>query len=73
MYTYFDFRTKKELKEAIARGDEIGVYQHNDLFGNTEKVQRGKHSVTLEGPHYPRPHRWYAQAEVVDGLVLKVR
>mgnify|MGYP003347318056 CR=1 FL=1 len=27
----------------------------------------------LEGPHYPEPHRWYAQVEVRDGVVIKVK
>lgn len=26
----------------------------------------------LEGPHYPKPHRWYAKVQVTDGVVTKV-
>ena len=29
--------------------------------------------VYLEGPHYPKPHRWYAQAELHDGCLVKVK
>ena len=26
-----------------------------------------------EGPHYPEPHRWYAEVEVRGGRVVRVR
>jgi|TARA_Y100000310_G_scaffold276791_1_gene294186 hypothetical protein len=29
--------------------------------------------VSLEGPHYPEPHRWYAQATLKDGIVVAVK
>ena len=73
MYTTINYKTKKALKDAIAAGTRVGVFQPNDLFGNTDKVQQGRHGVTLEGPHYPQPHRWYAQATVVDGVITEVR
>ena len=71
MYTTKNFRTKKELKEAVARGDKVTVYQPSaDLTG--AKVPRDG-AVFLEGPHYPEPHRWYAEATLKDGLVVKVK
>jgi hypothetical protein len=73
MYTDKDFNSKKELKEALEKSVTVRVYQPNDMFGITERISRGKHTVSLEGPHYPKPHKWYAQAEVVDGIVMKVR
>ncbi len=27
---------------------------------------------TVEGPHYPRPHTWYARVTVEQGIVIKV-
>jgi hypothetical protein len=27
----------------------------------------------FEGPHYPKPHRWYAQAVAKDGVIIKVK
>jgi len=34
MYTMKNYQTKKELKEAVARGDRVEVYQPNgDLYG----------------------------------------
>ncbi len=28
---------------------------------------------TVEGPHAPAPHKWYAAVTVKDGVVVKVR
>lgn len=67
MYTNINFKTKKALKEAVASGKAVSVYQP----GLGEIPNNG--TVFLEGPHYPEPHRWYAKAEVRDGLVVKVR
>ena len=56
MYTSFNFKTKKELKEAIKSGDRITVYQPGPYGGEAPK----EGEVSLEGPHYPEPHKWYA-------------
>lgn len=65
MYTSVNYQTKKALKEAVASGEPVTVYQPGGLFpGKTD----GK--VYLEGPHYPQPHRWYASAVVKDGVVV---
>ena len=69
MYTMTNFKTKKALKEAISAGKRVEVYQPNDMLG--ANTQNGK--VTLEGPHYPAPHTWYAQAELKDGAIVKVK
>lgn len=71
MYTIRNFKTKKALKEAVAAGNLIGVYQP----GGLDKVDYTKFSgiVTLEGPHYPEPHRWYANAIVENGFIVKVK
>ena len=70
MYTTKNFRTKKALKEAVASGEKVTVYQPNgDMFGK-EPPKNG--TVSIEGPHYPEPHRWYAQVTLTDGVVTKV-
>lgn len=66
-YTRTNFKTKKELKAAIAAGEKITIYEPSPF---TQAVKNG--SVTLEGPHYPKPHMWYATAEVKDGYIIKV-
>lgn len=74
MYTTQNFRTKKALKEAVAAGQRVTVFQPNDLVGKTSQVAReAKTTVYLEGPHYPAPHTWYAEAVTEYGVVKKVK
>ena len=68
-YTTHNFKTKKELKEAIATGRDVRAYNPGlgiDLGNYTGRI-------ALEGPHYPKPHSWYAEAEMKEGKVIKVR
>lgn len=67
-YTRTNYKTKKALREAVARGEEVRVFQPGP-FG--PGVPDG--TCTLEGPHYPAPHSWYAQATVKDGKIVKVK
>ena len=69
MYTYENFKTKKALKEAVANGEKIAIYQPGPFGG--EDPKDGKFCV--EGPHYPEPHKWYAEVEIKDGYIVKVR
>lgn len=69
MYTSKNFKTKKALKEAVAKGERITVYQPNNMF-NVQPPENGR--VTLEGPHSPQPHKWSAIAELKDGAIVKV-
>lgn len=81
-YTVTNFKTKKALKEAVSEWNnkpmskdvDIGILPVRcfnpglgpDLAGFTGKV-------FLEGPHYPAAHTWYAEAELKDGIVVKVK
>lgn len=67
MYTDRNFKTKKALKQAVADGEKVTVYQPGAFPAATEGA------ITLEGPHYPEPHRWYAQAIIADSVIVKVR
>lgn len=69
MYTTKNFKTKKALKEAVANGEKITVFQPGPFGGN----EPSDGWVCLEGPHYPEPHRWYAEALLKDGKVIKVK
>ena len=69
MYTRINFRTKKALKDAVTRGEKIGVYQPGP-FGGNEPTEG---TVVLEGPHYPETHKWYAQATLEGGHIVKVK
>jgi hypothetical protein len=65
-YTNRNFKTKKALKEAVANGEEVKVHEP----GLGEVPENG--SISLEGPHYPKPHTWYASAILENGIVVKV-
>ena len=67
-YTVTDFRTKKALKEAVASDIAVVVYQPGP-FGPT--VPDGV--TCLEGPHYPKPHTWYATATIKNNIVVSVK
>lgn len=69
MYTHINFKTKKALKEAVSAGQRVTVYQPGPFGGNAPTS--GK--ITLEGPHYPEPHKWYAEAWLEGGVVVKVK
>lgn len=69
MYTTRNFKTKKALKEAVADGEQIGYYQPGPFGGNEPRDG----TITLEGPHYPAPHTWYAQATVKNGVIVSVK
>jgi hypothetical protein len=70
MYTDRNFKTKKALKEAVAKGEAVTFYQPNDMGFSAPKTDG---TVYLEGPHYPAPHTWYAECEAVNGKIVKVR
>jgi hypothetical protein len=67
MYTSVDFKTKKAFKEAVASGQRITLFAP----GLGTPAVNGRESV--EGPHYPKPHTWYARATMKDGVVIKVQ
>lgn len=69
MYTTTNFKTKKALKEAVEAGKQVGVFQPGPFGGNEPKD--GETSV--EGPHYPEPHRWYARVTLQGGVIKKVK
>ena len=67
MYVSPNFKTKKLLKEAVARGDKVTVFAPG--LG-TPKVNGVEY---IEGPHYPAPHSWYAQVTMENGVITKVK
>lgn len=79
VYTVRNFKTKKELKEAVKGWVDsldpnkhyLAIHCYNPGLGPDLSSYTG--SVSLEGPHYPRPHTWYAQGEMVNGVLVKVK
>ena len=68
MYVQPNFTTKKALKEAVKGGKDVTIFQPGP-FGGTEPENA---KVSVEGPHYPKPHTWYAMVVVNGGKVIKV-
>lgn len=69
MYTTTNYKTKKALREAVANGEKVTYYQPGPFGGNEPKD--GK--IYVEGPHYPEPHKWYAECTVKDGVIISVK
>ncbi len=69
MYTRKNFKTKKALKDAVKNGESVTYYEPG-IFGGNEPIDG---TIYLEGPHYPQPHSWYAQAKVKDGIIVSVK
>lgn len=84
-YTRKDFDTKSQLKAAIARLNsstwaaeatpaEVAQLKRDLTIRPTAIVGGDPTNGTafLEGPQYPRAHRWYAQVEITDSVVTKL-
>lgn len=59
-------KTKKELKERLKNGP---VEVFNAALGDIP----ANGTVHLEGPHYPKPHTWYAVGTMKDGKLVSVK
>lgn len=62
-----NFPTKKSLKEAVAAGRRVTVFSPGPFPCKSEGTE------FVEGPHFPKPHSWYAQVQLKDGVVVKVK
>jgi len=64
-------QTKKALKTWVARGhDDSGMAPRVFSPGPFPTTENGVE--TIEGPHYPKPHRWYARVTVRNGVIIRV-
>lgn len=66
-YVWPNVDSKKKLKDALADG------LHVDVFEPGLGTVPVNGFVSLEGPHYPKPHTWYAQGVMKDGRLVKVK
>lgn len=74
-YTRHNFKTKAALRNAVAKSREVGadtwgleVWSHD----RSDKSIVKDGIVTIEGPHWPSLHCWYARCRVADGRVVEV-
>ena len=68
MYVQPNYKSKAALKRGIAAGDYVTIYQVGP-FGGGEPENA---VLSVEGPHFPAAHSWYARIKVEDGQVVKV-
>jgi len=67
MYSSINFKTKKQLKDAVASGQKITIYAPGLGTPKRDGIE------FLEGPHYPEPHKWYAQVMMKNGFIVEVK
>ena len=60
-------KSKKLLREWIAAGKQVSTFNPSGMFPVKENGED-----TIEGPHYPKPHTWYARVMMKDGVIEKV-
>lgn len=67
MYVEGNPKTKKQLKEWVAAGMEVRIFAPGVGTPATDGIE------TVGGPHFPKPHTWYAQVDMKDGVIIAVR
>ena len=60
-------KTKKAAKELVKQG-QAKAFEPG--LAISEPPRNGV--IYIEGPHFPQPHRWYAKATIVDGVITKL-
>lgn len=70
MYVTPNFPSKAAIRRAIKAGETVTVFQPNNIFG---VVVPENGTATVEGPHFPKPHRWYGQVTIEDGKVTSIK
>ncbi len=63
-----DYKSKKDFITAVKAGKKHYPYVPGGMF---ESLQNG--TAAIEGPHYPKPHRWYSAVVVKDGVVVSAK
>jgi hypothetical protein len=68
MYTIKNYKSRKEMVTDFKSGKQIKVYQPGGIFkGKTD----GR--ISIEGPHYPQPHKWYASVTIKDSIIIGIK
>jgi hypothetical protein len=63
-----NYPTKKDFLAAVKAGLPLRTYNPSGMFPT---MQNGTDAV--EGPHYPKPHKWYSAVVVKDGIVVSAK
>ena len=68
-YTTKNFKSGAELKRALKAGEKITCFSP----GIHDLPKDGTGTVSLEGPHFPKPHTWYLQGRMENGFLVSVK
>jgi hypothetical protein len=63
-----NYKTKKEFITAVKAGILHYPYNPSGMF-----PQRQNGTDVIEGPHYPKPHKWYSSVVLRDGIVVSAK
>lgn len=66
-YVSQNYKTKKEFVSAVKAGTIHRPYNPSGMFTMNDGPE------VIEGPHYPKPHQWYSQVVVRNGVVVSAR
>lgn len=80
-YTVINFKTKKLLIAAVKQFNDKERNESGFLYPAIRCYQPGlgpdlsnyTGNVSLEGPHYPAAHTWYAVGTMKNGVLVKVK
>ncbi len=67
-YLHPNFKSKAAAKRAIKAGERVTLIGTAIVGGDTPDTG----VISIEGPHYPKPHTWWGQAIVEDGVVISI-
>lgn len=70
-YVSPNFQTKKLLKQAVEEQRTVEIFDPGLGSGRDYSTFSG--TVCVEGPHYPQPHKWYAELTVENGKIVRVK
>lgn len=63
-----NYKTKKEFKLAVKAGKLHYPYNNGGMFPTPDNG-----AISIEGPHYPKAHSWYASCVVQNGVIVSVK
>ncbi len=67
MYVDPNYPSKIAVKRALQDGKRVTCFAP----GLGSVPENG--TAPVEGPHYPKPHRWYGVVTIKDGIVTAIK
>ena len=70
-YVKPNFPSKKSFIQAVKDGMSVMIYQPNEDLFNSRIPSDG--TISIEGPHYPAAHTWYATVTLKNGKIVSIK